>query len=420
MQIKAVALNGAGIRSNVATSKSITVLPGNTAGTILDGRSDEDEDYSNDRSTIAASFTGFSSVACGIVGYEWGAGTSPFATDILPYSEFGLVVQDEDLGSGTLQGNLMLFEGVTYYVTVRARTGPNCYEPYIVSASDGITIDTTPPSVDFWVIEADEYVGSTALPLTQSARQLTSNDVVYQTQGDRLAVGWRVSDSSGVNMTELSTDTWGSNAEFRAVGAISTVRYPLDIQALSGESVLSTLVAVDGAGNEMMTWLPLVTVDVSVPSFVNLTCTEVVSSIASLVKCSWLTVDEFHSSLETIEFGVGSGPSFPDLLNMTSVPVYSQDWKFDVDDLNISPDAMVFYVIARAANGAGLKSEVQIPIRRDFSPPNFEGVFIVTSAKSGLHVTEQKCQTSQEYMEVLVTGVSDSQSGVQRCNLLTT
>ena len=61
------------------------------------------------RSSLAMTFSGFSSEACGIVDYQWGVGSSPFATDVLAYSSHGLVMLNDDVGFA--QAHIMLFEG---------------------------------------------------------------------------------------------------------------------------------------------------------------------------------------------------------------------------------------------------------------------------------------------------------------------
>jgi hypothetical protein len=48
------------------------------------------------------------------------------------------------------QTYLSVEEGLTYYVTVRALTGHDCYQPIIVASSDGITVDTLPPQLHFF------------------------------------------------------------------------------------------------------------------------------------------------------------------------------------------------------------------------------------------------------------------------------
>nr|KAG5706492.1 hypothetical protein BaRGS_032885 [Batillaria attramentaria] len=168
------------LESAITASKPFLVLQANVAGLVLDGEGEDDLDFSYDMAAVAITFSGFSSVACGIVGYEWGVGTTPFATDVLPYSDFGLVVDDH--GNGFAEAHIMQFEGQTYYSTVRAITGHNCHEEYIVSSSDGFTVDTTPPSVTF-------HVGT---------RQVTSDQVVYQTRGNKLELAWSAEDASGL------------------------------------------------------------------------------------------------------------------------------------------------------------------------------------------------------------------------------
>jgi hypothetical protein len=72
--------------------------------------------HTHHRASISLTFSGFESEACGIVGYEWGVGTCPFATDVLPYSSQGLVLLDFDPEKGQrgfAQAHLMLYEGQT-------------------------------------------------------------------------------------------------------------------------------------------------------------------------------------------------------------------------------------------------------------------------------------------------------------------
>nr|KAG5700346.1 hypothetical protein BaRGS_029598 [Batillaria attramentaria] len=70
-QVSVVVVNGAGMTSAVAKSKPLVILPGNVAGVVLDGLEQQDEQFSRDRFAISASFSGFGSEACGILGREW-------------------------------------------------------------------------------------------------------------------------------------------------------------------------------------------------------------------------------------------------------------------------------------------------------------------------------------------------------------
>nr|KAG5706489.1 hypothetical protein BaRGS_032882 [Batillaria attramentaria] len=179
------------------------VLKANIPGVVLDGSNEEDIDFSHDMGRHQYRFPRLQPAKrVESSGTKWGVGTTPFATDVLPYSDFGLVVDDQ--GNGFAEAHVTQFEGQTYYSTVRAITGHNCHEEYIVSSSDGFTLDTTPPSVTF-------HVGT---------RQVTSNQVVYQTQGNTLEVVWESEDASGINETRLTIGEFKENPKTVLVPAV--------------------------------------------------------------------------------------------------------------------------------------------------------------------------------------------------------
>ena len=116
------------------------------AGVVFDGRTlYHDEVYTTDRTSLAGSFYGFESDTCNIQGYEWAVGTEAFGTNILTYTNYGVVMEDES--HGYMQVHTELFENSVYYITVRAITG--CRDEYIVASSNGITLDTKSPTVTF-------------------------------------------------------------------------------------------------------------------------------------------------------------------------------------------------------------------------------------------------------------------------------
>ena len=138
--------NGAGLLSDFGFSKQIYVQKANVPGTVFDGRTVyHDSQYTTDRTSFAASFFGFESESCNIIGYEWAIGTEAFATNVLTYTNYGIVMQN--VTHGYMQINNELYENTKYFVTVRAVTG--CRDQYIISSSDGIILDTTPPTVSF-------------------------------------------------------------------------------------------------------------------------------------------------------------------------------------------------------------------------------------------------------------------------------
>ncbi|KAK7460764.1 hypothetical protein BaRGS_00038811, partial [Batillaria attramentaria] len=398
-QVYIVVINGAGASSTVAASKPFYVLKANVPGVVLDGREATDVDFSNDKASIAITFSGFSSAACGITGYEWGVGTQPFITDVMPYTHFGLVVDEQ--GRGFAQAHIKQFEGQTYYSTVRARTGHNCHEEYIVSSSNGFALDTQAPVVKFTF---DKYL-------------VTSNQAVYQTTGSDLAVEWDAEDSSGVNRTQLVLNVFDtSERQSFPVASISADPFRFAVRHSSGDSVYSALLATDKAGNEFTSLLPVVTYDFFPPTFLELDCTRIVSVISSLISCSWVSVKEAESGVSSIELGLGRGRSDANLLNFSFVPVDRREWTFDVKDLIRVSNISELYVLARASNGAGLNNDVLSTAFRvfiDATPPSLTSVSIVTSPAQGFHETEQRCQTSQDYIEIVLEGESDTESKIK-------
>ncbi|KAL8573311.1 hypothetical protein ACOMHN_032773 [Nucella lapillus] len=394
-QAYVVTFNSAGVQSTVASSKPFLVKKANVPGVVLDGREVEDVDYSNDRASIAISFSGFSSEACGVVGYEWAVGTSPFASDLLSYTDYGLVVDGS--GSGFAQVHLMLSEGQKYHSTVRARTGYGCHEPYILASSDGFILDTVPPRVSLRV----------------DSRVVMSEEVVYQSSSNRLDVLWKAEDGGGVRETRLVQGVFDSSPYVSGVSAVVEDPVPLKRDHSSGDSLFSSLIVTDRAGNEKTVYLPPVAWDTTPPSFRRLNCSKSVSALYPLLRCSWDTIQEQHSRLSKILIGLGHGPSEANLLNMTSFLIHSSKWSYDVHHLLTASKVASFYVIVQAINTAGLKAEETVKVIHDVSPPAVDNVTVVTSPALGFHDVKQQCQTAQDHMEVLLTGVSDPESGLK-------
>ncbi|KAK7493720.1 hypothetical protein BaRGS_00015049 [Batillaria attramentaria] len=389
-----VVYNGADIKSSVVQSKPFKLLRRNVPGVILDGREEEDIDFSDDKASIAITFSGFSSDGYGIVGYEWAIGTQPFSSDVMPYTSHGLVVDDE--GNGIAQAHIMQFEGQSYYSTVRAKTGRIKFEEYIVSSSDGFMVDTTAPSVTF-------HIGT---------QDVSPNEVVYQTENDKLILGWHISDSSGINKTLITTNAFDTPPQFLEAPAESS-GFDILPRASCGDTLLPVLVITDNAGNEVRSPLPPVTVDSTPPELRDLQCTEVISTADSVITCTWLAVEETHSALARIEIGLGNGPAVPNLLNFTSVPLYSRQWSEDAEDFIKTSAFTELFVIVRAVNSAGLHNETSVKIVNDATPPSLTSVSIVTSPRPGYHDEEQKCQTSQDYIELLLHDAKDKESGIK-------
>ena len=358
------------------------------------------------RSGLAVTFSGFSSEACGIERYDWGLGTAPCATDLLPFSQDGLVTLPHMPGAGRAQASVAVTDGTTYYAVVRAWTGHSCHEPVIVSCSDGITVDSTPPSVS--VFTPDDVVSNVGA--------LTSHDVVYQTTDNTLELGWFVDDPTGVNATRLTIDRLGSAAYTSDVATISKEPFPLSFALSSGDTAYSSLRAVDNAGNAGSVDLPAVTFDATPPAIDNFFCVDVISARVPTIYCTWSSVSDIDSGVQELQFGLGSEPTVPDLLNLTSVHVHQGHWSYDVSSMLDSQLAKVseVYVLVSASNRAKLETKTSVRVTKDTTPPQVDDVIVVTSSGGSRVRRKQKCQTSREMLEVQLLGARDDESNIDR------
>ena len=56
---------------------------------------ENDIDYQIEDHTITMSFSGFESALHGIDRYEWAIGTQPRYDDVMPFTDYGIIVTDE-------------------------------------------------------------------------------------------------------------------------------------------------------------------------------------------------------------------------------------------------------------------------------------------------------------------------------------
>ena len=95
-----------------------------------------DADWQTYLISLSANWSGFSDPESGIASYRWAIGTSPGASDVLPFTSVGAA-------TSAIQFGLALAEGPTYYVSVEAANGAGLTT---TATSNGIRIDVTPPA----------------------------------------------------------------------------------------------------------------------------------------------------------------------------------------------------------------------------------------------------------------------------------
>jgi hypothetical protein len=125
------ATSGAG-KSTTATSDGVTVdVPLPLAGTVRDGSSPgTDIDTQTQTTMLAANWSGFSDPAGGALTYEWAIGTTSGGTEAQAFVSVGAATVASN-------GGLILADGTTYYVTVRATTVGGTS---VTATSDGVLV----------------------------------------------------------------------------------------------------------------------------------------------------------------------------------------------------------------------------------------------------------------------------------------
>ncbi|XP_069134676.1 uncharacterized protein [Argopecten irradians] len=391
--------NGAGLESDVVSSKPIVVLKANVPGQICDGRKQSvDDDYTIDRASLAVTFAGFESEACDIRKYEWAIGSDAYKSDVLPYTGYGLMVHNSSHGQAQI--HMDFTEGDTYFVTVRALPGYSCHEEYIVSTSDGIKLDTSAPEIN--------YIG----PEVDDTHYIHYRDVFYQTNKDYLNLVWNVSDDSAVNTMSISAGSLPYLTDVKETEEVETLQTPADF--LSPESGVAAFLALglkDPAGNVKVMSTDPVIADLSPPMIRSLECSEAISVERSVVACSWEFVVEEESVVKSLTVHFFS--------SLNKVPI-----RRDIPHgrRNIAVDVAVFLgettvkevsVQLTVSNVLHQNTTYVRAVTVDDTPPSAASVKVVTKMSREEITVHQRCQIPQTYVEVWVENVADEETEIE-------
>ena len=141
------AMNGAGLWSAVGSSDGITDdrTPPSTPVVTDDGV------YTTSNSSLHASWIS-TDPHVPIVGYQYAIGSTPGGVDVVGWTSVGTAAQVTATG-------LTLATGLTYYFSVKAVNAAGLWSA--VGGSDGITVDTTPPTTPV-VVDDGNYTASTS------------------------------------------------------------------------------------------------------------------------------------------------------------------------------------------------------------------------------------------------------------------
>jgi hypothetical protein len=157
-----------------------------TRGQVVDGQGKQDRVYQRETNILYASWSGFSENETSIHHYELAFGTSKKNSDIQPFTDVGLATSSPS-------SNLLVSElknGVTYYARI---IGFNILGvPSEIATSDGVLIDSTPPTFSVAVSDADELY----------------RDLDYTNHMTSLSASWKCEDKdSGLTQTFVGFGT---------------------------------------------------------------------------------------------------------------------------------------------------------------------------------------------------------------------
>ncbi|KAK3589126.1 hypothetical protein CHS0354_017092 [Potamilus streckersoni] len=397
-------INKAGLKSSVNYSKPIKILKANVAGTVYDGTLElEDIDFSSDATTVAMSFNGFESEACNIIGYEWAIGFLPYGSDVLPFTDYGIVMINDTFGHAQI--NLQLYENQVYFSTVRARTGHNCHEQYIVSTSDGFKVDTTGPRIDF-VAANNTYTSEAVFDLFKTSFQ----DLI-----DSIHLTWNVTDLSGVSDVIVSVGHLPYIPDkYNSTETKSNSIAPGDVKLKSGETVFVNILATDMSGLTTELSSPAIVTDVSSPDIHDFVCTDYISVYKTLLTCTWSKVEEYESSIESMSFAFGTKSLSFNIANFTNIPLDRFGWTKDMHSFVGRDDVKAIFTAFRVQNILGLTKVLEFKTVVDKTHP-FGGDLIFTTQMGGSKdIRRELCQIPTTYVEVNATEPVDEESSIER------
>jgi hypothetical protein len=404
------ATNGAGAASlGYLASKAIKVLKANIPGVIFDGRQQLiDDDITQDDTAVAMTFDGFQSEACAIVRYEWAIGSSPFLSDIQTYTMYGIVMHNVTYGQSQI--HLKLYDDSTHFITVRAKTGYKCHEDYIVATSDGMTVDTQPPRI------------APPHPAADNAEGYSDwRGMFYQSFTDTLDLVWNASDHSG--MTDLGvrvgslplTDTILLRMESLIDQSSTYELSPGAVQVHAGQFVFVSVDGTDEGGNVKVVVSHPVAADISPPAIHNLSCTQILSVEASVLRCTWDALEEDESHLAAVKMGIGSQGDLDDLIPFSNIDVGRLQWTQDLRHLlyanNETSSVFMTIWLQNVLNQTGLHTHSSL-IDRTAPLPGI--VKFVTTLNGTEGISDLICQIPTTYVEVYLDGADDPESGVDQ------
>lgn len=392
----AKAFNGAGDESKIVSSKRIKLVRGNTPGIVYDGgKLFADKDFQQEYAIFSVSFHGFDSEACKILDYEWAIGSEPGFSDVQMFTRYGVAMINKTHGVGQVQIHL---EEMKYFATVRAVMSQNCHERYIVSSSNGITIDHTPPKISLLKIGVHE--------------NLTNERRLYQEQDDSLEFHWTLEDNA-VEPVFIQIGSIRGQSDHSSFVTTDNMLAPGTVPLHHAQVVNILITAKDSAGNKIRSFSPSLIIDITQPSINDFSCSKHISHQESEITCSWKSITDKESLIKYASIAVGNAENQEKWLPYTILSPNMLAWKQDTRNYWLQHKDSL-YVSMKVQNGMTKQVISQAMAIRDDTPPMKGQVYITTAPDGSASDEHVYCQLQQRTVVVKWTGFQDEESGLTR------
>lgn len=297
------AKNGAGLKSSGDSSTVVYDISPPSPSYVYDGSATSDIDYQSETQGIIGYWGKMIDLESGILRYEWAIGTSVGGEQTQPYESTGLETWGRCSGC-------ILSSGVTYYVTVMA---VNSVGLTTTVSSDGIVIDSTPPSPG---TVFDGSIFGQDRRFQNSTTSLSCNWINFTDKESSIA-HYTVCFSSGRYEcdidTHLQADSNTSTAETSGLSLTQSHRY------------YAVVTAVNLAGLSLTVFSDGVTVDATPPTagIVNEGESHDIDCIWSneTLFANWDYFYDAETDIVQYEVAVGHSPHIDDVMPFTSVGI---------------------------------------------------------------------------------------------------
>ena len=319
------ATNGAGLHSYISVNFEAS-FGAFVAGTVRDGPRWEDEDYQTETTALWADWDGFRDPTHGIKRYEWAVGTEAGAFDVRGF-------EDVDLQTSAAHVHgLQLVSGQKYFATacaINQRDDRKC------SSSNGITVDTSPPTVS-------------------NVQFNVGQDRKFIQSSENLWLSWQGTDEQSSIMTSfvaLGNYPHGQSLmPFTEVGNVS--RY--QIKGISLSSKTSPIYATVRVSNKVGLVAEMVTDSIYIDSTPPSGGMVAMTRDRTLYKVLWEGFYDAESGIESFAVALGRAPGAADVWTWTNTGSTAGAELGPVGDVK---HGELVYATVRAFDRAGLVTE---------------------------------------------------------------